>query len=77
MDKRREGGSNRPDPKLLIEIYLFLTCKCTKSFSVILAGLDCANLHSINVQGVNTRSDVPCPVGSSAAKIQIQKLAAW
>lgn len=40
-------------------------------------GLDCKNLHSVNVQVVNTRSDIPCPVGSSAAKIQIQELAAW
>lgn len=35
------------------------------------------NLHSINVHDVNTCSDIPCPVGSSATKIQIQKLVAW
>jgi len=48
-----------------------------KSFSIILAGLDCTNLYSINVQDLNTHSHIPCPVGSLTPKIQIQKLAAW
>lgn len=76
MDKGREVSSNRSDSKLLIKTELFLTCKCTKPFSIIWTGLNHANFFSVNVQGVNTCSDIPCPVGSSAAKIQIQKLAA-